>query len=211
MSNEVLTKVGNKAEWAAGGGGSVPKPLTYDYMPEGYPSKTVQTTVLMEKTDVEMTVQSNDIGVTTSIPYASLVAGNEYIVEIDGTEIPVTAIAIDRSIQIGNLILLMMSQGDMSYDNAKAMLEEQGIAYTEEPFSMSFNVNTKDSQLVIRGVDTTHTIGISTRTETIVPIDSKYIPDMDSIVLNSSTTDSTKKFKITVDDSGTISATEITN
>ena len=25
----------------SGGGGSVPKPLTYDYMPEGYPTKTV--------------------------------------------------------------------------------------------------------------------------------------------------------------------------
>ena len=34
------------------GGGSVPKPLTYDYMPEGYPSKSMQTTTLMEEQEL---------------------------------------------------------------------------------------------------------------------------------------------------------------
>ena len=55
------------------------------------------------------------------------------------------------------------------------------------------------------------------------PFDDKYIPDtiarkaeLDSritekeVILTSSTTDSTKKFKITVNDSGTLTATEIT-
>ena len=42
-----------------------------------------------------------------------------------------------------------------------------------------------------------------------------YIPDIiqrvgDDVIINSSTTNSTKKFKITVDDAGTISATEVT-
>ena len=47
--------------------------------------------------------------------------------------------------------------------------------------------------------------------ETIKTLDAKYIPEMGSITLLSSTADSTKKFKITVDDSGTIKATEVTN
>ncbi len=38
--------------YAAGGGGSIPKPLTYDYMPEGYPSKSVGTVTLMEEQEV---------------------------------------------------------------------------------------------------------------------------------------------------------------
>ena len=43
-------------------------------------------------------------------------------------------------------------------------------------------------------------------------IDSKFIPsDLNEIVLPSSTSGSTKKFKITVDDTGTISATEVTS
>ena len=41
-------------------------------------------------------------------------------------------------------------------------------------------------------------------------IDPKYIPsELNEIILPSSTSSSTKKFKITVDDSGTISATEV--
>ena len=46
--------------------------------------------------------------------------------------------------------------------------------------------------------------------ETIKTIDPKYIPsELNEIVLPSSTSGSSKKFKITVDDSGTISATEV--
>ena len=46
--------------------------------------------------------------------------------------------------------------------------------------------------------------------ETIKTIDPKYIPsELNEIVLPSSTSGSSKKFKITVDDSGTITATEI--
>ena len=59
---------------------------------------------------------------------------------------------------------------------------------------------------------------------TVHPFDDKYIPntiarkaELDSritgkeVILTSSTTDSTKKFKITVDDTGTIKATEVTD
>ena len=31
---------------------SIPKPLTYDYMPEGYPSKSIDTVTLMEEQEV---------------------------------------------------------------------------------------------------------------------------------------------------------------
>ena len=69
--------------------------------------------------------------------------------------------------------------------------------------------------------DTSH---VSSLSHLIVhPFDDKYIPDsiarkaeLDSritekeVILTSSTTDSTKKFKITVNDSGTLTATEIT-
>ena len=45
----------------------------------------------------------------------------------------------------------------------------------------------------------------------IVKIPQEYVEGLEEgIVINSSTPDSTKKFKITVDDTGTISATEVT-
>lgn len=50
---------------------------------------------------------------------------------------------------------------------------------------------------------------ISVFTTVIHKIDEKYLPDTCSVILPSSTEGSTKKFKITVDDSGTISAVEV--
>ena len=47
--------------------------------------------------------------------------------------------------------------------------------------------------------------------ETIKTIDPKYIPsELNEVILPSSTSGSSKKFKITIDDSGTITATEVT-
>lgn len=53
-------------------------------------------------------------------------------------------------------------------------------------------------------------------TETIKTLDPMFLPPIiqrvgDDVIINSSTAGSTKKFKITVDDAGTISATEVTN
>ena len=47
-------------------------------------------------------------------------------------------------------------------------------------------------------------------TEEIKTLDEKFLPLVSGLIVKSSTTNSTKKFKITVDDSGTISATEVT-
>lgn len=55
-----------------------------------------------------------------------------------------------------------------------------------------------------------HKIIIKSIKSQIIPIPEQYIPEMSSVTLLSSTADSTKKFKITVDDSGTLKATEVT-
>ena len=55
-----------------------------------------------------------------------------------------------------------------------------------------------------------HDVAISVYDEVVKKIGEEYMPDdMDSIILKSSTSSSTKKFKITVNDSGTITATEV--
>ena len=41
-------------------------------------------------------------------------------------------------------------------------------------------------------------------------IDKKLIPPVDSLIVNSSTEGSVKRFRLTVDDTGTITATEVT-
>lgn len=60
------------------------------------------------------------------------------------------------------------------------------------------------------GIDADPEITWDGNTGEIKPIDEKFIPEMSNVILKSSTADSTKKFRITVDDSGTISATEVT-
>ena len=55
-----------------------------------------------------------------------------------------------------------------------------------------------------------HTLTLSGPSASIKKIDPKYIPsELNEIILLSSTSGSSKKFKITVDDSGTITATEV--
>ena len=55
----------------------------------------------------------------------------------------------------------------------------------------------------------TVSIIIYSESEKPFPIDEKFIPVMSSVILKSSTASSSKKFKITVDDSGAITATEV--
>ena len=45
-----------------GGGGSVPKPLTYDYMPEGYPTKAMGTVTVMEEQEVAFYDDKGSLG-----------------------------------------------------------------------------------------------------------------------------------------------------
>lgn len=55
-----------------------------------------------------------------------------------------------------------------------------------------------------------HTLTLSGPSASTKKIDPKYIPsELNEIVLPSSTSGSSKKFKITVDDSGAITATEV--
>lgn len=55
-----------------------------------------------------------------------------------------------------------------------------------------------------------HTLTLSGPSASVKTIDSKYIPsELNEVILPSSTSGSTKKFKITVDDSGTITATQV--
>ena len=106
--NGKIPLVDGKAISATGGGNSVPKPLTYDYMPAGYPTKTMGTVTVMEEQVVEF-VSSGDgspsVGVltTTFIP----VEGQTYIVNWDGTEHEcVCSIFNGRFLVLGNLSII---------------------------------------------------------------------------------------------------------
>ena len=102
------------------------------------------------------------------------------------------------------------------YGNAYLSDANLGISFedTGEPVcvDMDYNIESFATSCIIYTTlpGDSHDVAISVYDEVVKKIDPKYMPDdMDGIILKSSTSSSTKKFKITVNDSGTITATEV--
>lgn len=175
----------------SGGGGSIPKPLTYDYMPEGYPTKSVQTTTLMEEQQVAFILNEQEGAYMTQITNAfEIVDGQTYTVVWDGTEYECIGIVFESQSALGNLSIA--GAGDD----------------TGEPFIYVYRRAV--GMFVTLDTAASHTISVKTAEEIVTPMAAEFLPsEINELIMNSSTTGSTKKFKITVDDSGTLKATEI--
>ena len=121
----------------------------------------------------------------------SPILGETYKVSWDGTTYERTCVNFDGIQGIGNPSIVGLGSD------------------TGEPFL----VIPKETMIVVHAADTSafHALSISQRVAgEVVKIDEKFIPDVSGLIVKSSTADSTKKFRITVDDSGTISVTEVT-
>ena len=178
----------------------VPKPLTYEYMPEGYPSKAVQTTTLMAEQEVAFEVDEY-VRIATLPNPIEIIEGQTYTVNWDGTEYKCVGFTIDEDkCGFGNLYLLKVGDD------------------TGEPFSYTYNKTYAISGFMTPDTSASHTISVKKIEETITPMAEEFMPVIPSdkmptvpyLLVNSSTTNSTKVFKLTVDDSGAISATEVT-
>ena len=172
---------------------SIPKPITYDYMPEGYPSKSVGTVTLMEEQEVTFAATGKGIYRATAPVKIDISDGQTYTVVWDGVEYSCVGHVAAGGSYIGNPVAF-------------------GAESTGEPFVYA---NLNPSIWVSYDTATTHTIKVMRQQVTYTPIDVNFIPNTiqrvgDDVIISSSTADSTKKFKITVNDSGTISATEVT-
>lgn len=142
-----------------GGGGSVPKPLTYDYMPEGYPTKAMGTDTVMEEQVVEFVSPgdgSPSVGslTTTFTP----VEGQTYIVNWDGTEHEcVCSIFNGRFLVLGNLSII--GAGDD----------------TGEPF-IYLNVPSTGSEFETFDTASSHTISVKKTGEIVTPMAEEFLP-----------------------------------
>ena len=138
-----------------GGGGSVPKPLTYDYMPEGYPTKAMQTTTLLEEQALAFTpVGSAGVHVAALAEQLALVGGQTYTVSWDGTEYQCVFFDNGKKAYLGNA-----SIGGSGED-------------TGEPFLYDFYQNAFGT------LDTSasHTISVKTVEEVITPMAEEFLP-----------------------------------
>lgn len=181
---------------------SIQKPLTYDYMPEGYPSKSIELVTLMEEQEVAFAEVEGIYGAESPVALA-IETEDKLTVLWDGVsydvvvqEIVVGPSISDVSLVFGNLGL--MGEGETT---------DYPFLYVDQGNSVH-RWGTADTA-------SSHTIKVMRQQVTYTPIDANFIPNTiqrvgDDVIIPSSTADSTKKFKITVDDSGTISATEVT-
>ena len=178
-----------------------PIPLTYDYIPAGYPKKSVQTTTLMEEQEVAFTL-SNGVYMAQLTNAFEIVEGQTYTVNWDGTEYKCIGFTIDEDkCGFGNLYLLKVGDD------------------TGEPFSYTYNKTYAIGGFMTSDASASHTISVKKIEETVTPMAEEFMPVIPSdkmptvpyLLVNSSTTNSTKVFKLTVDDSGAISATEVTS
>lgn len=176
----------------SGGGGSIPKPLTFDYMPEGYPKKSVETVTLLEEQEVAF--RSSNGRYTAQITNAfEIVDGQTYTVNWDGTEYECVGFVIESQPALGNLSIV-----DKGSD-------------TGEPFVYAYNTSQHTGMFIANDTSASHTISVKTIEEVVTPMAEEFLPsEVNELIMNSSTPNSTKKFRITVDDSGTLKATEVT-
>ena len=149
-------------EISSGGGGSVPKPLTFDYMPAGYPTKSVQTTTLMEEQELAFASGEGGSYVAYLTNAFEIAAGQTYTVKWDGTEYEcVGATAGENMYVLGNLSMAGVG------------------ADTGEPFIYAYVTVGAEAVVQFGTFDTSasHTISVKRIVETVIPMAEEFLPE----------------------------------
>ena len=146
------------AKKLCGGGGSVPKPLTYDYMPEGYPKKTTGTVTVMEEQEVAFTLSDGGPSMGLITNAFEIVEGQTYTVSWDGTEYKCVCGAAGASLYLGNPAFI--GAGDS----------------TGEPFIYAYDKKTSSGGFEALDTSASHTISVTRVEETVTPMADEFLP-----------------------------------
>ena len=136
----------------------IPKPLTYDYMPEGYPTKSMRAITLMEEQAVAFASIGNGKYNATLKSPIEIVGGQTYTVNWDGTEYECVCVIVQSQPVIGNLSI--MGAGND----------------TGEPFMCSYNNREARTKFYTLDTSANHTISIKTAEETVTPMAEEFLP-----------------------------------
>ena len=140
-----------------GGGGSVPKPLTYDYMPEGYPKKSVGTVTLMGEQEVAFALNEGLYGADLT-EVLELIEGQTYTVNWDGTEYECVCVVIGSNYTLGNLSIFGVGDD------------------TGEPFLYLYDNTETFGSFVTLATAASHTISVTTIAETVTSMTEEFLP-----------------------------------
>lgn len=138
--------------------GSIPKPLTYDYMPEGYPTKSVQTTTLMEEQELAFALMDDQIYWAMLQSPLKIVVSQTYTVKWDGTEYECVCVVSKIGPAFGNLSISGIGDD------------------TGEPFLYVYNTVRAAGVFGTRDTSASHTISVKTTKETVTPMAEEFLP-----------------------------------
>lgn len=155
--NEEFAKRAGGNTGSQSGGGSVTKPLTYDYMPEGYPSKAMGTIMLMEERELAFT-SSSGVYSTILTNAFEIVVGQTYTVKWDGTEYECVGVVSNSMTLLGNLSIT--GAGDD----------------TGEPFIYGYSETDFMGQFATLDTSESHTISVKTIGEIVTPMAEEFLP-----------------------------------
>lgn len=185
---------------------SIPKPLTYDYMPEGYPKMVEFTGTLME----QQSVPNDYHPINPIVP----IEGKTYTVNFDGTDYNCICHRCE-------LIGAGGTEPEYIYlyiGNPAALDIPGETSELNEPFLYHYDIipsidNHAVGAWFFYDEVGSHTVSVQGTGIKTIPISPSFLPNAkgnapSSFYLRSS--GSQKLFEIKVDDSGTISATEVT-
>ena len=142
-----------------GGGVSVPKPLTYDYMPDGYPKKAMGTVTLMEEQELAFALMGDAGQYGVQLTEAlEVVEGKTYTVNWDGTEYECVCVVSNNMPMFGNLSIIGIGDD------------------TGEPFLYVYNINMAVGGFSTIDTSASHTISVKTTVETVTPMAEEFLP-----------------------------------
>ena len=127
-------------------------------MPEGYPRKSVQTTMLMEEQALGFAFDSTTYFALLTNPF-ELSKGQTYTVNWDGTEYECVCFAsTDNVYRFGNM----------------SILGEGGD--TGEPFLYTYKISKQEGFFDTLDTSASHTISVKTTEETVTPMAKEFLP-----------------------------------
>ena len=147
---------------------TVPKPLTYDYMPEGYPSKGIEYVTLME--EQEVTFGGTDSGLMEAFSPVALdiKRGDKLTVVWDGVSYDVAVKELVTPGPGGNMVEIMF--GNLALIN-KGESKDYPFVYC------GVSAPIDDCFWVTADAATTHTIKVMRQQVKYTPIDANYMPE----------------------------------
>ena len=159
-ANAIIETNGEIKRCPSSGGSSVPKPLTYDYMPVGYPTKTMGTVTLMEEQELAFALGSHTLYQASPTEVVEIAVGQTYTVVWDGTEYICVSSLADAGPIIGNLSFTGIGDD------------------TGEPFLYLYMPDEAAGQFATLDTSASHTISIKKIVETVTPMAEEFLPNI---------------------------------